>query len=503
MGFEPIPLGFQPGIFANRSPRASSGRWVDGNLVRFIDSVPTQMGGWHLPPVNGAIAGRARDIIAWRPNSQLGRYAGIGTHSNAYQFDGSSVTDITPDGYVPGRVDSLIGAGYGAGSYGRGLYGTVRIISGIVLGAGGWTFDLFGEILLGCGIGDGTIYRYQIGTDAKLVPVAGAPKANAICVSDQRHVFAFGCDGNPNLVRWSDRESLTVWTPLATNRSGSYDMQATSAFQCGRRVRGFVAAWTQTEAFAFAPLASSLVYDYQRIGSGCGTMGPHSVVVVNDPAGDVAYWMGQNAFFVFDGSVRQLPCDLWDYVFKDLNILQRAKFQARANTAFNEVMFFYCSAGSSEIDRGVAYSYGSGAWSKIDLERLVWLDVGIFALPLAIDAAGALYEHEYGDTDHLGQPLNSFVISAPLMMGSGRQMMAIDGFWPDVEPGTGNCTVTLLARDFAGDVDTVYGPFPFTGGTEKVDLTISARQVQVKFAGAGGHWELGIPSLSTMAEGER
>lgn len=505
MPFDLLPLGFQPGIFANRSARASSGRWVDGNLVRFTDSVPMQVGGWQIPPVSGAISGRARDMIAWRPNSQVGRYAAIGTHSNAYQFDGSALVDITPAGYVAGRIDSVVGSGYGTTTYGTGLYGTVRAGSGLVLTAGGWTFDMFGEILVGCGIGDGTLYRYQIGTDARLVAITGgeAPKAAAICVSDERHVFAFGCNDNPNLVMWSDRESLTVWTPTPTNRAGSYDMQATSPFQCGRRVRGMVAAWTQTEAFAFAPLSSSLVYDYQRIGSNCGVMGPHAVVVVNDPGGDVAYWMGTDAFFIFDGSVRQLPCDLWDYVFKDLNTLQRTKFQARANTKFNEVLFLYCSAGSAEIDRGVSYSYGTGAWSKFDISRLAWLDVGIFSLPLAVDAAGTLYEHEIGDLDHNGDPLNSFVLSAPLMMGNGREMMQIDGFWPDVEPGTGNCTLTVYARDFAGDADTVFGPYPFTGGTEKVDLTISARQVQVKFTGIGGHWELGVPALSAMAEGGR
>jgi hypothetical protein len=502
--FDLMPLGFQPGIFANRSARASSGRWVDGNLVRFVDSVPTQIGGWRTPPVVGAaIVGRARDMLSWRPNSQVGRYSVIGTHSNAYLFDGSKKTDITPAGYVAGRIDTVVGSGYGTTAYGTGLYGTARAGSGLVLTAGGWTFDMFGEILLGCGIGDGTIYEFLVGTNAQFVAVTNAPKAQAICVSDERHVFAFGCNGNPNLVMWSDREQRTTWAPLPTNRAGSYDMQATSAFQCGRRVRGLVAAWTLTECFAFAPLSNSLVYDYQRIGSNCGTMGPHSVVVVNDPAGDVAYWMGTDAFFVYDGAVRQLRCDVWDYVFKDLNILQRTKFQARANTKFNEIIFFYCSAASTEIDRAVVYSYATGTWSKMNISRLAWLDRGIFDLPMAVDAAGVIYEHETGISDETGAPLNSFVLSAPLMMGNGRQMMSIDGFWPDVEPGTGNCNVTLFARDFAGDADTIYGPYPFTGGTEKVDLTIEARQVQIEFSGIGGHWELGIPSLSVAGAGER
>jgi hypothetical protein len=202
MGFGLSELGFQPGIFANRSARASKGRWVDGNLVRFSDSVPAQVGGWRAPAVTGVtITGRARDILAWRPNDQVGRYAVVGTNAGAFLYDGGGVSDITPTGFAAGRVDTIAGNGYGGSTYGTSTYGTVRTGSGLILTAGGWTFDMFGEILLGCGIGDGTIYEYLQGTDTKLKAVTNAPKAAAICVSDERHVFAFGCNGNPNLVR--------------------------------------------------------------------------------------------------------------------------------------------------------------------------------------------------------------------------------------------------------------------------------------------------------------
>jgi hypothetical protein len=504
MGFGLSELGFQPGIFANRSARASKGRWIDGNLVRFSDSVPAQVGGWRLPPVTGvAVTGRARDILAWRPNNQIGRYAVIGTNAGAYVFDGGGVSDITPVGFVAGRVDTIAGNGYGGSTYGTSTYGTPRTGSGLVLTAGGWTFDMFGEIVLGCGIGDGTIYEYLQGTDTKFKAVTNAPKAAAICVSDERHVFAFGCNGNPNLVMWCDREQRTVWTPAASNRAGSYDMQATSPFQCGKRVAGVVAAWTQTEAFVFTPLANSLVYSNDRIGTNCGVMGPHAVVIVNDPGGDVAYWMGPDSFFVFDGAVRQLPCDLWDYVFKDLNILQRAKFQARANTKFNEIWFFYCSGASTEIDRAITYCYANGTWSKANLSRLVWLDKSIFSLPIAVDASGKIYEHETGTTTDTGAALGSFVRSSPLMVGSGQAESYIDEFWPDLQAGSGSCTLTFYAREYPGQADTVVGPFAFTIGTEKIEPYLSARQVQIEIAGVSGHWELGVPMMSVQGEGGR
>src|SRR4051812_19351699 len=97
-------MAFEVGVFANRSKRASKGRWVDANLVRFRDGVPAQMGGWLAAPLVGAtLTGKAREMIAWRPNSLVGRYSAIGTHSGAFQFDGSSISDITPAGFAAGR----------------------------------------------------------------------------------------------------------------------------------------------------------------------------------------------------------------------------------------------------------------------------------------------------------------------------------------------------------------------------------------------------------------
>lgn len=496
MAFGQSEIGFQPGLFGNRSKRASKGRWVDGNLVRFRDGVPAQVGGWNAPPVmRGPIVGRARDMLAWRPNSQAGRYCAIGTHTNVYQFDGGALTDITPSPFTPGRADSLVGAGYGAGLYGKDAYGTPRTGSANLLDAATWTFDLYGDVLLGAYSSDGKIYRYQPGTDLRLVPLANAPTARAICVTDERHVFAFGCDGDPTLVRWSDRENPTVWTPSSTNRAGSYNMQATSAFQCAKRARGQLIAWTQTELFAFAPLNNSLVYSRDRLASSCGVMGPHAVAIVADPGGDVAYWMGSNSFWIYDGLVRKLTCELQDYVFKDVNILQRAKCFAAANVAYGEVWFFYCSSSSNEIDRAVIYSYENQTWSKATIGRLAWCDAGIFPLPLAVDIDGVIYEHESGETAN-GDPMPSYVLSHPLTIGVGQQMMQIADFWPDMEPASAPCDLTLVGRYYPGAPDELFGPYRFDPSVEKIDLSIEVRQVQVKVSGTGGYWELGAPLIN-------
>lgn len=494
--FQQVPIKFQPGLYANRSARSSQQRWVDGNLVRFRDGVPEQIGGWVRAPTAGAtILGVPREMIAFRLNNQIGRYAGIGTHRAFYLFNGSDVTDITPVSFVQGRQDTLIGAGYGAGPYGRGKYGTRRLVAGSLLDASVWTADTFGQLLLACFNFDGKVYKYDLAAaDTKLVVVPGIT-ARAVCVSDQRHAFYFGAQGDPARVIWSDREDYTNITPSITNRAGGYNVQATSAFQCGRRVRGYVLGWTGTELFGFFPLNNTLVYGFERLGTNCGACGPQSVAVVTTSEAETAYWMGPENFFGFDGAVRELDCELRDFVFNNINRDQRAKFVARTNTKYSEIWFFYCSAGSIEIDRAVIYDYARELWTKADLSRTIWMDRGIFQNPIAMDAAGLVYEHESGDSAN-GTLMGSYVVSHPITIGVGQQFALVNQFWPDMQEGSKDCDLSFVTRDYPGGPDVTYGPYRFAWTDGKMDLAINARQFQFKIAGAGGKWEMGTPLLS-------
>jgi hypothetical protein len=503
MSFIQSELAFLPGLFANRSKRGSKTRWVDGNLVRFMDGVPAQMGGWTLKAHTGvAIAGAARGIIGWRPNSQNGRFAAIGSDQGAFLYDGDNVSSITPAGFVVGLGGTILGAGYGSDRFGVGTFGTERASTGNLLDASNWTFDMFGETLIGCFSTDGHIYEFTSGTDAALIAIVGAPTARAICMSDERHLFAFGADGVPGRVKWSDRENYRVWEPLETNRAGSYDLQVTSPFQCGKRVRGQILGWTQTEVFAFAPLFNASVYSRDRISTGSGCVGPQACAVVTDNTGETAYWFGRTDFFLYDGFVRTLPCELHDFVFNDVNLLQGAKFEARTNRAFKEVWFWYCSAASAEVDRAVVYNYGNQTWSKALISRLAWLDAGIFDKPLAVDAAGAIYEHESGATAD-GATMPSYVVSHPITVGVGQQMAELDQFWPDMQEDSTSCKVSFLTRDTPGGATTTIGPYAFNVGDGFVPLAFSTREFQVRIDGNGGKWELGVPLISMQGGSQR
>lgn len=496
MRFVRSELAFDAGLFANRSRHASKRRWVDGNLVRFRDGVPAQVGGWlNLAPGGAIISGLPRSMIAWRPLNQNGKYAAIGTPNGAYLYDGDLFFNITPDGFVAGEGSSILGRGFGSDRFGVGTFGTERESTGNLIDASSWVFDMFGEQLLGCFTRDGALYEFNAVDDAKMRVVDGAPTARAIAVSDERHVFAFGADGNPGLVRWCDRENYRVWDAAATNRAGGYELQVRSPFQAGRRVRGRMLGWTRTEVFSFEPLQNAFVYSRDRISTEAGVVGPHAVAVVTDSQSEAAYWMGPTNFYAFDGFVRTLDCELRDYVFTDVNLLQGAKFQASVNSAFDEIWFFYCSAASEEIDRGVIFNFVTGAWSKATIARLCWIDTGVFTAPLAFGVDGKLYSHETGSTAD-GAVMPSFVLSHPIQIGVGEQLADVDQFWLDLQDGGGSVDVSFLLRNRIGEAAASVGPFTVAVGDEFLPLAFSAREFQLRIAGKTGAWELGVPQIS-------
>ncbi len=501
MAFVQSELIFDPGLFANRSKRASRRRWVDGNFVRFRDGVPAQMGGYVELPVSGdTMAGRPCGAIAWRPNSLAGRLAVFGTHSHAYLYDGAAFSDITPLGFEVGRTSGVSGLGYGVGVYGDDDYGTPRTSSTVILSASSWSMDLFGEMLVACCNTDGHIYRFQPGVDTEMEVIAEAPTTSCVLVSAERHVFAFGADGNQRFVQWSDREDFTDWTPTSTKRAGGYEMQVTSAFQTAKRVRGVVVAWTLNEVVMFFPSFNATVYGRETLSETVGCCGPLAVAVIGNADGETAYWMADDGIYTFDGIVRRMNCELHDYIFRDINLDQKSKFVVSTNVEFSEVLFFYCSAASDEIDRCVVYCFDNNTWSKAHVDRTIWLDRGVFKKPLALNASGELFQHETGVSAN-GSVLPSFVLSHPMTYGVGQNFTDIGGFWPDLEDGSGAVDISLVTRDYPGDADLTHGPFRCAPSTAKIDLYVSARQYQVKVQGTGPHWELGIPLIETQVGG--
>ena len=344
-------------------------------------------------------------------------------------------------------LDTVVtGSGWGAGPWSRDGWGdpsTQSIVSNTLRL---WSQDNFGEDLL-LNIRDGGIYYWDASVSlavraADISTLAGstAPTvAKQVLVSDRdRHVIAFGCDSEANpgvqdplLIRFSSSESITDWSPTATNSSGDLRLGSGSEIVLALETRQQVLVFTDTTLYAMQYLGPPFTFGVTAISENITIAGLNAASAVNDNV----FWMGQSEFYVYSGSLQRLPCSVRSYVFDDLNTQQLEKVTSGVNTEHSEVWWYYPSADSEENNRYVVYNYLEQVWYYGSIGRTAWMDRGIFDLPVAANNDGYLYYHETGfddGTTNPASPIPSFIQSSPLDIADGQQFSFISRMIPDL-----------------------------------------------------------------------
>jgi hypothetical protein len=344
---------------------------------------------------------------------------------------------------------------------------------------------------------------------------------------------------DPMLVRWSNVDpdigpEPENWQPTLTNTAGFLRLQAGSAIITGLSTKQEVLIWTDISLTSLQFLGTSEVFSQQLIANAISIMGPNVVV----PANNVVYWMGNDKFFIYSGRVDTLPCTLRQYVFENINRNQSDIFFSGSNAEFNEIIWFYCSSGSNEIDRYVVYNYSENIWYFGNIQRTAWADAGVVDFPIALNE-GYIYYHELGHDD--GQPagapplpITSFIQSADIDIEDGDKYMLIRRVIPDVNftssdltnsvtgaPLTPEVTMTVGVRNFPGAVSstinaegestaelvTVSGTTTATINqyTNQVFVRARGRQMNFKISsdGIGVQWQLGMPRVDARPDGLR
>jgi hypothetical protein len=207
--------------------------------------------------------------------------------------------------------------------------------------------------------------------------------------SIQRFIIALGANPydpdtpstafNPMLVRWSDQENPYQWVPESTNQSGEFALSNGSFIMCGRTTRQEILIWTNSAIYSMQYLGPPYVWGFQILMDNISIMSPNSAITVNN----VTYWMGTNKFYMYSGRVETLPCALWQYIFDDINKDQAFQVFCGSNESFSEVWWFYCSQGSTTIDKYVIYNYLERVWYYGSMSRTAWLESGINEYPVA------------------------------------------------------------------------------------------------------------------------
>jgi hypothetical protein len=389
-------------------------------------------------------------------------------NTKLYAFSLGTLYDITVSGnFLASAPDSNPGTGSGATYYGQGNYGDGPYGSGQPAGtlteADIWHLDNFGNILLACQVpSNNSIYQWDPttpGTPCSVV--SGAPTSNrGIVVTPERFLVALGAGGDVRKVQWADRESLTDWTVTADNEAGDIILEGNGRIMRGMRGRAETLIWTDAELFAMQYIGGSYVYSFQKRGSNCGLVAPLAVAEFNG----AHIWMGLRGFYIYDGYVRRVPCEVQEYVFNDINRDQRIKFNALINHEFSEITWFYCSAASSEIDRYVTWNYESGVWTTGYMERTCSIPAtSTNARPVMLDASGNVFLHESGWDHTIEQATNytPFIESGPVEINKGDRLLHITKVIPD-EKNLGDVETSIYVSIMPMRAETEIGPFTST-----------------------------------------
>ena len=432
-----------------------------------------------------------------------------------------------------GLDTSVVGTGWGAGPWSRGTWGsgTTTTIAGAQLRL--WSHDNFGEDLI-LGIRDGGIYYWDksLGFATRAVPLsslAGAQAAPAIAkivmVSERdRHVIAFGCDPesapgiqDPLTIRFSDQENAAEWRALPTTTAGELRIGTGSEIVAAVQTKQQIIVLTDISVHAMQYLGDPFTFGVQEVSSNISIISQNSAVAV----GDAIFWMGKNEFYVYDGAVTQLPCDVKEYVFDDLNLSQSPKVYAGQNASFSEVWWFYPSSNSQTNDSYVIYNYEQRVWYYGRMPRTAWQDRGVLAYPVGASPDGYLYYHENGYDDgsvNPPAPLHPFIESSVVDIGDGDQFMFATRVIPDITfrnsaSGLPTATMTLKARNFPGgayfasDADPVIktATLPVEQFTDQLFVRLRGRSMSLRVESnqTGTSWRLGDPRLELRTDGRK
>jgi hypothetical protein len=285
-----------------------------------------------------------------------------------------------------------------------------------------------------------------------------------------------------------------MWAASITNQAGDIDLETSGSIVTGKRLRGVNLIFTDVDVHAAQYQGPPFVYGFERIATGCGVISAQSVAAVES----VAYWWSPSGFFMYDGFVRPLKCDVLDYVTQNLSSVQRSKIYAVANNQFGEVWWFYPSADNTEVDSYVAYNYREGHWTIGTLGRTAGTDRGVFTYPIMVSVDGYVYEHEVGVEYDNGAP---YAESGPIELGNGDRVLVAKQLIAD-EKTQGSVSVQFKTKFTPNDsegtksytIDSNYTPVRFTG-----------RQIAMRVTGVTPNtdWRVGVMRLDATQGGER
>ncbi len=429
-----------------------------------------------------------------------------------------------------GPATSTYGLGWGTDTWNSGAWGSASSASDVVLVGRNWSLDNFGEDLIATVLDGGTfIWDTSGGTGSRATALSNAPTASrfSLVSTDTRHLLVFGTEttigssGTQDdlLFRFSDREDATDFTPVATNEAGSLRISDGSKIIGAVKSAGQILVWTDTSLHGIQFVGTPFTFGLRQLGANAGLIAQHAAIEVNG----VAYWMSDDAFYLYDGVVKKMPCSVQDFVFDNISYTNKNDIAVGLNTAYNEIIWYYPSANASQIDRAVAYNYLEGTWYTVSLGRTTWLGAYVYEKPIATEynssstanvstilglTAGAsfIYEHESGNNQADGTAITAFLETGSVEIADGDQLMSISKLVPDFDNLANTMTARLTLEQYPQSSSNVTSNASITSTTEKVSVRGRGRAVKIRYTTNtvdDTPWRLGSQKLEMRADGRR
>ena len=445
-------------------------------------------------------------------------------------------------------------------------WGEAVLASEVTLEPGLWSLDNFGQVLVAT-IANGKTFTWNAGaaspttvrasTGTSGFSTASNPTATRLTLISPttRHLCHFGTEttiGNTAtqddmFIRFSDQENINEYTATAINSAGDFRLQDGTKIVGAIKAKETILVWTDNALYTMKFIGAPFTFGFEQVGTNCGLIGKNAVVEIDGNA----FWMSANGLFLFDGTVKSLPCTVEDFVYDNLDTTKGQQVAAGINNLYTEVVWYYPTTGSNYNNAYVVFNYGEtgrntpgGVWYTGTEARTSWIDAVVYPKPYATKfnstSSGTFptvvgqnglgqtqfFEHEVG-TDQINQDgstttITSFIKSFDFDLQAkqkdaqgkssgptiaGESFLALRRFIPDFKTLTGNAVVTLAIKRYPQQSDTVssLSPFTITSSTEKKDTRARGRYLNVKIENksSGEEWRFGTFKIDIQPDGRR
>jgi len=465
-------------------------------------------------------------------------------------YTGISTNDLTGITRAAGGTRSAHLSGTGVEYYTG--WGDASLSQTLTIDPASWSLDNFGEKLIAT-IKNGESFEWNpINSNpnaltTRAAVISNAPTASVMSlVSDRdRHLIMLGTETtigtkssqDKMFIRFSDQENISDYAATSVNTAGTFRLDSGTKIVGAVKGKDYTFILTDNAAYVMQFVGPPFTFSIRQVGSNCGAIGQHSIKYVNG----AVYWMAEaGGFFVYDGTVKSLPCSVEDFVFTTkngnnlgVNYQNGESVYAGLNTLYEELCWYYPQANSAFNDRYVCYNYQDGTWVTGSLSRTTWVDANLYDNPYAtefnstglptfptiqgvtnVNGSTKYFEHEKGvdEVSATGAKtaIPAFIESGDFSLnvnGEGQMFLSMSRFIPDFKTLQGDAQVTILLRDFPVDTETSspLGPFTVTSTTKKIDTRARARFASLKIANTSTeqNWRFGTFRADVQPDGMR